>query len=126
MRLRSEHEALVLGAHHDEVERPHDLHHEGNLVAVVLERHVLAQAGAQVLGLAHVDDLTARVLPEVAAGVRGSVVHLATQLGQALVKRARIVKIRASPGVTDCHGTLCLPALERPAVTAGPARGGSA
>ncbi len=47
-----EHEGLVLGAHHDVVERPHDLHHEGNLVAVVLERHVLAQAGAQVLGLA--------------------------------------------------------------------------
>ena len=66
-----EHERLVLGAHHDVVEGAHDLHHERDLLAVVLQRHVLAHAGAQVLGLSHVDDLALAVLPEVAAGVRG-------------------------------------------------------
>ena len=121
-----EHEGLVLGAHHDVVERPHDLHHKGDLVTVVLERHVLAQTGAQVLGLAHVNDLPARVLPEVAARVRGGVVHLAAQLGQALLQGAGIIEVGACPWVANRHGLWCLPALERPAVTAAPARGGSA
>ena len=64
-------ERLVLGAHHHVVEGLDHLHHERDLLALVLQRHVLAHAGAQVLGLADVDDLALGVLPEVAARVGG-------------------------------------------------------
>ena len=78
-----QHQGLVLAAHHHVVKAADDLHHEGDLGAVVLQRHVLAHAGAQVLGLAHVDHLAGGVLPQVAARVRGDLGHLLGQGGRA-------------------------------------------
>ena len=72
-----QHQRLVLGAHDDVVKVGHQLHHEGDLLAVVGQRGVLAHARAEVLGLAHVDDLARRVLPQVAAGLGGDAVNLA-------------------------------------------------
>ena len=61
-------ERLVLVADDDVLERVNLVDEQRNLRAVVLEVHVLAHAGAQLLRLAHVDDLTVLVLPEVDAG----------------------------------------------------------
>ena len=80
-----EHERLVLAADHHVVEAAHHLHHERDLVAVVLQRHVLAHAGAQALCLAHVDDLIVAILPQVAAGLCGNLRHLLGDAGQPLV-----------------------------------------
>ena len=52
-----QHERLVLVLHHDVVEAVDLVDQQGDLRALVLEVHVLAHAGAQLLGLAHVDDL---------------------------------------------------------------------
>ena len=87
-------ERLVLGAHDHVVKGLDHLHHERDLLAVILQRHVLAHAGAQVLGLAHVDDLALGVLPEVAAGVGGDERHL---LGERRGGVARGVAHDASP-----------------------------
>lgn len=46
-----EHQCLVLGLHHDIVEARHQLHHERNLLTLVLQRHVLTHAGTQVFAL---------------------------------------------------------------------------
>ena len=81
-----EHERLVLGAHDHVVEGLHDLHHERDLLALVLQGHVLAHAGAQVLGLAHVDNLALAVLPQVAARALGG--HLRHLGGEGGVDRA--------------------------------------
>ena len=71
-----EHQRLVLVIDHDVVEAGDQLHHEGDLLAVVLQGDVLAHAGAQVLGLAHVDNLAGSVFPQIAAGVGGHLRHL--------------------------------------------------
>lgn len=44
-------ERLVLGIHHQVIEALHELHHEGNLGAVVGQGHILAHARTQVLAL---------------------------------------------------------------------------
>ena len=77
-----QHERLVLGAHDHIVKVAHHLHHERDLLAVVLQRHVLAHAGAQVLGLADVDHLALGVLPEVAAGLGGDLCDALGDRGQ--------------------------------------------
>jgi hypothetical protein len=64
-----EHEGLVLGAHDDVVEARGGAHEARDHVADVLEAHVLAHAGPEVLGLAHVEHLAGGILPEVAARV---------------------------------------------------------
>ena len=61
-------ERLVLVADDDVLERVNLIDEQRNLRAVVLKVHVLAHAGAQLLRLAHVDDLAVLVLPEVHAG----------------------------------------------------------
>ena len=76
---------LVLGPHDDVVEGPHHLHHQGDLGSIVRERRVLAHAGAEVLGLAHIDDCARRIAPEVAARVGGHALHLLGDAGQPLV-----------------------------------------
>ena len=78
-----QHQGLVLAAHHHVVKAADDLHHEGDLGAVILQRDVLAHTGAQVLGLTHVDHLAGGVLPQVAARVRGDLGHLLGQGGRA-------------------------------------------
>ena len=77
-----QHQGLVLAAHHHVVKAADDLHHEGDLGAVVLQGYVLAHAGAQVLGLADVDHLARGVLPQVAARVGGDLGHLLGQGGR--------------------------------------------
>ena len=77
-----EDEGLVLGAHDHVVEAcrgRHEARHHGTFVG---ELHVLAHAGAQVLGLAHVEHVALGVLPEVAARVGGNERHLLGDGGQ--------------------------------------------
>ena len=71
-----EHQGLVLAFHHHVVKRGHELHHEGDLLAVVGERDVLLHAGAQVFGLAHIDNLARGVFPQVATRAGGHLRHL--------------------------------------------------
>ena len=71
-----EHQRLVLGLHHDIVKARHQLHHQRDLLALVLQRHVLTHTGAQVFRLAHVDDIALGVFPKVAAGLRGNARNL--------------------------------------------------
>ena len=119
-----EHERLVLGPDHEVVEVADDLHHEGDLLAVVLERDVLAQAGAEVLGLAHVDDLVVRVLPEVAAGVGRHLVHAAAKLGQSALEGTDVTEVGHVSGVADGHlggpRTRCPSAWDRSGRTSAP------
>ena len=61
-------ERLVLVADDDVLKRVDLVDEQWDLRAVILEVHVLAHAGAQLLRLAHVDDLAVLVLPEVHAG----------------------------------------------------------
>ena len=71
-----QHERLVLVLHHDVVEAVDLVDQQRDLRALVLEVHVLAHAGAQLLGLAHVDDLAGFVLPKVHSRQRGHAVQL--------------------------------------------------
>ena len=91
-----EHQGLVLIGDHQVVEARHQLHHERDLLAVVRELHVLLHAGAQVLGLAHVDDLASGVFPEVAAGIGGHAGHLLGKRGGAV--RTRGAHVRGGSG----------------------------
>ena len=72
-----EHERLVLVLHHEVVEGVDLVDQQRDLRTLVLVVHVLAHAGAQLLGLADVDDLAGLVLPEVHARQRGHAVELA-------------------------------------------------
>ena len=72
-----EHERLVLVLHHEVVEGVDLVDQQRDLRTLVLVVHVLAHAGAQLLGLADVDDLAGLVLPEVHARLRGHAVELA-------------------------------------------------
>ena len=74
--LTFEDECLMLAFDDDVVEARNELHHERDLRAIVGQRDVLAQASAQVLGLADVDDLARSVFPKVAAGIVGHLGHL--------------------------------------------------
>ena len=71
-----EHQCLVLGLHHDIVEARHELHHERDLLTLVLQRHVLTHTGTQVFCLAHIDDIALGIFPKVAAGLRGNARNL--------------------------------------------------
>ena len=71
-----EHQCLVLGLHHDIVKARHQLHHERDLLALVLQRHVLTHTGTQVFCLAHIDDIALGIFPKVAAGLRGNARNL--------------------------------------------------
>ena len=62
----------MLGLHNDIVEARHQLHHKRDLLALVLQRHVLTHTGTQVFRLANVDDIALGVFPKVAAGLRGN------------------------------------------------------
>ena len=84
-----QHQRLVLGAHDHIVEATDHLHHQGDLGTVVRQVDVLEHARAQVLGLAHVDDLPPAVLPEVAARLRGNLGHLLGDARHAQLLRAR-------------------------------------
>ena len=84
-------ERLVLGADDDVVEGLDDLHHEGDLLPVVCKRDVLLEAGAEVLGLAHVDDGARGVLPQVAAGVGGDERDLLNERGRGAVRRGHVL-----------------------------------
>ena len=71
------HERLVLVLHHEVVEGVDLVDQQRDLRTLVLVVHVLAHAGAQLLGLADVDDLARLVLPQVHARQRGHAVELA-------------------------------------------------
>ena len=71
-----QHERLVLVLHHEVVEAVDLVDQKRDLRALVLVVHVLAHAGAQLLRLAHVDDLAGLVLPQVHARQRGHGVQL--------------------------------------------------
>ncbi len=75
-KLAFEDERLMLAFDDDVVETRNELHHERDLCAIVGQRDVLAQASAQVLGLADVDDLARSVFPKVAAGIVGHLGNL--------------------------------------------------
>ena len=71
-----QHERLVLVLHHEVVEAVDLVDQKRDLRALVLVVHVLAHASAQLLRLAHVDDLAGLVLPQVHARQRGHGVQL--------------------------------------------------
>ena len=72
-----QHERLVLVLHHEVVEAVRIWSDQKrDLRALVLVVHVLAHASAQLLRLAHVDDLAGLVLPQVHARQRGHGVQL--------------------------------------------------
>ena len=71
-----EHQRLMLGLHHDIVKARHQLHHQRNLLTLILQCHVLTHAGAQVFRLAHVDDIALGILPKVASGLCGNARNL--------------------------------------------------
>ena len=71
-----EHQRLVLGLHHDIVKARHQLHHQRDLLTLILQCHVLAHTGTQVFCLAHVDDIALGILPKVASGLCGNARNL--------------------------------------------------
>ena len=71
-----EHQRLMLGLHHDIVKARHQLHHQRDLLTLILQCHVLTHAGAQVFRLAHVDDIALGILPKVASGLCGNARNL--------------------------------------------------
>ena len=112
----------MLVLHHEVVEAVDLVHQQGNLGALVLEVHVLAHAGAQLLGLAHVDDLAGLVLPQVHARQRGHAVELALdafELGALAGFGARGVGVVLARGAVE-RGTAAALALEALVVAQAP------
>ena len=71
-----EYKRLMLGFDNDVVKARHQLHHQRDLLTLILQCHVLTHAGAQVFRLAHVDDIALGILPKVASGLCGNARNL--------------------------------------------------
>ena len=96
-----QHEGLVLRPHHHVVEAGRGRHEARHHGALIGELHVLAQPRAQVLGLAHVQDVALGILPQVAARVDGGGGHLLGDRGR--VRRA-VARLGGGAGVEVRQG----------------------
>ena len=80
-----QYQRFMLIFHYDVVKAPHHLHHQRNLGAIVLQRHILSHTTAQVFCLAYIDNFARTVLPQIAAGTYGNLINLLSY-GNQIVK----------------------------------------
>ena len=80
-----QYQRFMLIFHYDVVKAPYHLHHQRDLGAIVLQRHVLSHTTAQVFCLAYIDNFARTVLPQIAAGTYGNLINLLSY-GNQIVK----------------------------------------